>query len=34
MTLAEALAAVVAGDIADAKSILAVLWLARRLAAA
>jgi ADP-ribose pyrophosphatase len=34
MTLAEALAAVDAGDIADAKSILAVLWLARRLAAA
>jgi ADP-ribose pyrophosphatase len=34
MTLPEALAAVDAGEITDAKSILAVLWLARRLAAA
>ena len=31
MTLGEAMAAVDAGDIRDAKSILAVLWLARRL---
>jgi ADP-ribose pyrophosphatase len=34
MTLPEALAAVDAGEVTDAKSILAVLWLARRLAAA
>jgi ADP-ribose pyrophosphatase len=31
MTLPEAMAAVDAGDIRDAKSILAILWLARRL---
>lgn len=34
MTIEEALAAVDAGEVTDAKSILAVLWLARRLAAA